>query len=157
MLSGRAHACTMHTSSTAAYADLLNASATPTEHDTNITSVSLDQGAPRHLRKVLRGELDLDLLEDWFSELLQAQGSDIFRMKGVLAIAHAPQRYVYHAVHMTFDSYFDEEWSEGEARESKLVFIGKNLDAEVRGRAWSCAWSCGRPQALATAAALAHL
>jgi G3E family GTPase len=78
-------------------------------------------------------------------------------MKGVLAIAHAKQRFVYHAVrrctrtrlparrigarrvtfgarsqvHMIFSGAFAEEWGEEEARESKLVFIGKNLDAKA--------------------------
>jgi len=28
-------------------------------------------------------------------------------------------------VHMTFSGGFEEEWAEGEARESKLVFIGR--------------------------------
>ena len=28
----------------------------------------------------------------------QERGADMFRMKGVLAIAHAKQRFVYHAV-----------------------------------------------------------
>ena len=34
---------------------------------------------------------------------------------------------------MIFNGNFDEEetWKEGEARESKLVFIGKNLDREA--------------------------
>ena len=48
-------------------------------------------------------------------------------MKGVLAVAHAKQRFVYHAVHMTFSGGFEEEWAEGEPRESKLVFIGRRL------------------------------
>ena len=37
-------------------------------------------------------------------------------------------RYVYHAVHMIFNGEF-EDWDEEEPRGSKLVFIGKNLDA----------------------------
>ena len=32
-------------------------------HDGSITSVSLDQGAPRHLRTVQRGDLDLELAQ----------------------------------------------------------------------------------------------
>ena len=110
---------------------LLDASAPPTKHDASVTSVSLDQGAPRHLRTVLQGELDLDLLEAWVGGLLRRDGGDLFRMKGVLAIAHAKQRFIYHAVHMTFEGAFAEPWAEGEGRESKLVFIGKNLDAKA--------------------------
>lgn len=107
----------------------LDASGPPTAHDGTVSSVSLDQGAPRHLRTVGRGALDLTLLRDWLDELLASRGADIFRMKGVLHIAHASGRYVCHAVHEIFSDSFEQEWAEGEARESKLVFIGKNLDA----------------------------
>ena len=50
------------------------------------------------------------------------------RAPSQLAIAHAKQRFVFHAVHMVMDGTFEAEWEEGEPRESKLVFIGKNLD-----------------------------
>jgi G3E family GTPase len=111
---------------------LLDASATPTKHDASVTSVSLDQGAARHLRKGVKpGDVDLDLIEGWFKRLLADAGQDLFRMKGVLAIAHATRPFVYHAVHMTFEGAFSQEWSEGEPRLSKLVFIGRNLDASA--------------------------
>jgi len=110
---------------------LLDANAAPTKHDKSVSSVSLDQGAPRHLRLVAKGELDFQLLQDWINELIQTQGEDLFRMKGILAIAHADVKFVYHAVHMLFNGGFAEPWDEHEARESKLVFIGKNLDAKV--------------------------
>ena len=67
----------------------------------------------------------MNLTEEWISELLQTQGENLYRMKGVLAIRHSEQRYVFHAVHMTFEGDFSEPWAEGEPRESKLVFIGK--------------------------------
>jgi len=107
--------------------DLLNTNVVPTEHDPNVTSVSLDQGAPRHLRTVRMGELDFELLQDWINRLVQESGNDIFRMKGILAIKHAQDRFVYHAVHMMFSGDFGEPWGD-EPRVCKLVFIGKNLD-----------------------------
>merc|ERR1719217_1399052 len=90
------------------------------EHDTTVSSVSITD---------TEHELDMALVEDWISDLLRTKGADIYRMKGVLNIAHAAQRFVYHAVHMIFNGEFMEEWQPDEARESKLVFIGKNLDA----------------------------
>ena len=81
-------------------ADLLNANAAPTSHDKSVTSVSLDQGAPRHLRLVAKGALDFDLVTEWINELINVSGHDIFRMKGILHIAHAEQKFVYHAVHV---------------------------------------------------------
>jgi G3E family GTPase len=92
------------------------------EHDNSISSLSIIQP----------GDVDLELVKEWISGLLDKQGVDIFRTKGVIAIAHAEQKFVYQAVHMIFHGSFeDEEWAEDEARESKLVFIGKNLDKEA--------------------------
>jgi len=119
--------------------DLLNTEAALTKHDKSVGSVSLDQGAPRHLRLVRQGELDLELVQAWISELLEQKGNDLFRMKGMLSIAHASRRFVYHAVHMIFNGNFDDEWTPLEPRESKLVFIGKNLDAkELAARFNAC-------------------
>jgi len=87
------------------------------EHDTSVSSVSITQD----------GLLDLALVEDWIGELLQKQGADMYRMKGVMNIRHASQKYVYHAVHMIFNGAF-EEWDPDEEHGNKLVFIGKNLD-----------------------------
>ena len=96
-----------------------------------MTSVSLDQGAPRHLRLVRSGELDHGLTREWISEILRSQGNDMFRMKGILSVAHASQRYVYHSVHMLMSGSFDTLWGEAEPRLSKMVFIGRNLDAKA--------------------------
>ena len=90
------------------------------EHDTTVSSVSITQD----------GEIDLALIEDWIGVLLRKQGADLYRMKGVLHIAHATKKFVYHAVHMIFNGDF-EDWDEGEPKSNKLVFIGKNLDSAV--------------------------
>merc|ERR1711998_125079 len=89
-------------------------------HDNSVTSVSIS----------LPGELVLDVVQEWVSKLLQEKGTDIFRMKGVLAIEHSEQRFVYQAVHMIFDGNFTEPWQPDEDKENKLVFIGKNLNAK---------------------------
>ena len=102
-----------------------------TKHDASVSSVSLNQGAARHLRKgIKQGELDLALVKKWLDELISTKGADMFRMKGVLSIAHAEEQYVYHSVHEIFTGSFEEPWGADEARVSKLVFIGKNLDAK---------------------------
>jgi len=89
------------------------------EHDSTVSSLSVVQ----------QGNVDLDLVQDWVSEILQTKGADIYRMKGVLAIEHAEAKFVYQAVHMIFNGNFeDEKWAPDEPRSSKLVFIGKNLD-----------------------------
>jgi len=111
---------------------LLDASAPSTKHDGTVTSVSLDQGAARHLRGSLKqGALDLQLVNAWLGQILRDGGHDVFRMKGILAIAHAERRFVYHSVHMVFSGGFEEAWAEGEACHSKMVFIGRNLNKKA--------------------------
>ena len=77
------------------------------EHDTSVSSVSINETSEM---------LDLALVEDWIGELLRAKGADLYRMKGVLNIKHADERFVYHAVHMIFNGDFDEDWGEDEER-----------------------------------------
>ena len=115
----------------------------PTKHDSVVTSHSIDQGAARHLRRVKKGELDLRRVQEWIGTLLEEHGDDIYRMKGVLAIAHAKQRFVFHAVHMLMDGTFEEPWADGEARESKLVFIGRCRLVHTCASMYACTYhSC---------------
>mmetsp|Transcript_36332 Transcript_36332/g.43946 ORF Transcript_36332/g.43946 Transcript_36332/m.43946 type:complete len:415 (-) Transcript_36332:515-1759(-) len=98
-------------------------------HDQTVTSLSITQ----------EGEVDLDLVQEFVSKTLQKRGADIFRMKGVLAIADAEERFVYQAVHMIFNGAFDDPWGPDEKRESRLVFIGKNLNhAELKKEFAAC-------------------
>ncbi len=63
------------------------------EHDESVSSVAL----------VESGELDMQKLNDWLRYLLQIQGPDIFRMKGILNIAGEDNRFVFQGVHMLFE------------------------------------------------------
>ena len=90
----------------------------------------------------MQGELDLDEVQKWVSNTLRTKGQDIFRMKGVLSIAHSEEKFVYQAVHMIFTGEFAERWAEDEPRRSMLVFIGKNLDHdELKQGFESCLYS----------------
>ena len=90
------------------------------EHDASVTSVGI----------CVDGDVDLDKLNDWLGPIVQEQGADIYRMKGVLAIEGNANKYVYHAVHMIFNGTYVEPWAAGEKRCCKLMFIGKNLDKD---------------------------
>ncbi|WP_228024977.1 GTP-binding protein [cf. Phormidesmis sp. LEGE 11477] len=90
------------------------------EHDETVGSVAL----------VESGEIDGQKLNNWLSQLLQTQGPDIFRMKGILNIQGEDQRFVFQGVHMLFDGRPDRPWKPEETRKNELVFIGRNLDAD---------------------------
>jgi G3E family GTPase len=88
------------------------------EHDETVGSVAI----------VESGELDGNKLNEWLGHLLQRQGSDIFRMKGILTIAGEDHRFVFQGVHMLFDGRPDRPWKANETRKNELVFIGRNLN-----------------------------
>eukprot|EP00931_Biecheleriopsis_adriatica_P048104 TRINITY_DN27786_c0_g2_i1.p1 TRINITY_DN27786_c0_g2~~TRINITY_DN27786_c0_g2_i1.p1 ORF type:complete len:502 (+),score=100.96 TRINITY_DN27786_c0_g2_i1:58-1563(+) len=89
------------------------------EHDESVGSLSITQA----------GDVNLQDMQKWMSDLLINKGADIFRMKGVISVARVNRRYVYQGVHMTFQGMWDDiEWGNDEIRQSKLVFIGKDLD-----------------------------
>jgi G3E family GTPase len=64
----------------------------------------------------------------WLNGILQAQGPDILRAKGIMDIAGESRRLVFQAVHMILEGDFQAEWRPGEPRYSRMVLIGRNLD-----------------------------
>jgi G3E family GTPase len=98
-------------------------------HDSSVTSVGITEERP----------LDSKKLNQWMSTLLREKGVDIFRMKGILNVQGAANRFVFQGVHMLFDGKNDRPWREGEKRQSQLIFIGRNLDrAELNAGFQSC-------------------
>ena len=97
-------------------------------HDEEIASIGISEAAALDPKKV----------NDWLSYLLQSNGQNIFRMKGVLNFKGEPRRYVFHGVHMTFDGQLERPW-DGAVRHSSLVFIGRNLNRqELEAGFFSC-------------------
>jgi len=94
------------------------------EHDSAVTSVSVkseDAVVPERFFS-------------WMQGVIAEKGVDILRMKGILAMADSDQRYVIQGVHMLVEGDHQRPWKAGEPRESRLVFIGRNLDAEALRR-----------------------
>ncbi len=89
-------------------------------HDPSVSSVSLVFDRP----------FDGDRLASAIRALLAAQGDDLFRIKGIVAVTGSERRHVLQAVHRQLDLHAGDPWLDA-PRDSKLVFIGRNLD---RGR-----------------------
>ena len=93
------------------------------EHDAEIGSIALTETKP----------LDEKKLNKWLNELLKAQGSNIFRVKGILNMAGDDHRFVLQGVHTMLEGKLDRSWQPAETRKSALVFIGRNLNpAQLR-------------------------
>ena len=67
----------------------------------------------------------------WMGSVVAVEGVNILRSKGILAFKDEPRRFVFQGVHMLLDGDLQREWKADEARESRLVFIGRNLDKEA--------------------------
>lgn len=99
------------------------------EHDQTVGSVAIASS----------GTLDFNKLNNWIGELLRNQGTDIFRMKGILNIEGENNRFVFQGVHMLFDGRPDRPWKPNETRKNELVFIGRNLDeAQLKAGFQAC-------------------
>jgi G3E family GTPase len=90
------------------------------EHDDAISSFVFRASRPFRVGK----------LEAFLSEMLTEFGNDMLRYKGVLDVAGLPVRVVFQGVHMMMGANMGEPWGKDEARESVMVFIGRNLPKE---------------------------
>ena len=91
---------------------------TEARHDDDIKGVSLRLDKP----------LDGPRVTQWIQNLLNEQGPDILRAKGILDVKGESQRLVFQAVHMILEGDLQREWRPDEERYSRMVFIGRNLD-----------------------------
>jgi len=86
-------------------------------HDITVKSVSLRGG-----------EMNPDRFFPWIQKITQAEGPNILRLKGIIAFKGDEERYVIQGVHMIVEGDHQRPWKDGEKRESRLVFIGRDLD-----------------------------
>jgi G3E family GTPase len=86
-------------------------------HDEDMQSISLKTDKP----------LDPDKFFPWVQNLVQTEGPSILRSKGILSFKNDDQRFVFQGVHMILDGDHQRPWKDGETRNSRIVFIGRNL------------------------------
>ncbi|HLN09407.1 MAG TPA: GTP-binding protein, partial [Xanthobacteraceae bacterium] len=78
--------------------------------------------------------IDPEKFFPWVQDLVAREGPNILRSKGILAFNGDPERFVFQGVHMMLDGNHQRLWRDDERRESRIVFIGRNL-AEDKIRA----------------------
>jgi G3E family GTPase len=89
-------------------------------HDEDMQSLALRTEKP----------LDPDKFFPWVQDLVSKEGPSILRSKGILSFKGDPQRFVFQGVHMILDGDHQRDWQADEKRESRIVFIGRNLPEE---------------------------
>ena len=90
-------------------------------HDEDMHSLSLKSDVP----------LDPSVFMPWLQRLIAEEGQKILRSKGILSFRDDNERYVFQGVHMMLEGDHQRPWKEGEKRESRLVFIGRDLPEQL--------------------------
>jgi G3E family GTPase len=86
-------------------------------HDEDMQSMSLSTDKPLHPDKFF----------PWIQKLVAEDGPKILRCKGILNFKDDPDRFVFQGVHMILDGDHQRPWKDGEKRDSRMVFIGREL------------------------------
>jgi len=89
-------------------------------HDERVGSFSLESSRP----------LDAVRFQPWLTNVLQTQGTRLYRMKGFLNFQGSDERIVMQGVHMVVDTSSLGPWGD-RPRRSQLVFIGRELDRDA--------------------------
>jgi G3E family GTPase len=98
-------------------------------HDEDMQSMSLRTDKP----------LNPDKFFPWIQDLVATEGPNILRCKGILAFKDDPERFVFQGVHMILDGDHQRPWKADEKRESRAVFIGRQLpEDKIRQGFESC-------------------
>jgi len=90
-------------------------------HDEDMQSLSLRSEKP----------LDPTKFMPWLQNLVATEGQKILRSKGILAFTGDDDRYVFQGVHMMLEGDHQRKWKDGEKRESRVVFIGRELPEQA--------------------------
>lgn len=101
--------------------DILDGGEHDHEHDSSIVSFSMKAEGP----------LNPDRFNRWVNQLVQRHGQQIMRMKGVLNFHSEARQFHFHSVHMLLEAKPGRRWLADETRDSKFVFIGRDLHTEA--------------------------
>ncbi len=83
--------------------------------------------------------LNPDKFFPWIQDLVAKDGPSILRCKGILSFKDDPERFVFQGVHMILDGDHQRPWRPDEVRDSRIVFIGRNLpEDKIRQGFESC-------------------
>jgi G3E family GTPase len=103
-----------------------------------------DHGEVRAVTVVLDDELDWTAFGIWLTMLLQARGSDVLRVKGLVDVGGAGPVLVNGVQHVVHPPVHLHAWPDADRR-SRLVFIGAGLDASTLERSLAAFSRAARP------------
>jgi cobalamin biosynthesis protein CobW len=100
-----------------------NLDSRPSHHDTEEEHTHDEEITSTHL--ILNRAFDPEKLQNQLQKLAHQQ--EIYRIKGFVAVPNKSMRLVMQGVGTRFDKFYDRPWLPEEARQTRLVFIGRDL------------------------------
>lgn len=91
------------------------------EHDPGVSSFAVSASA----------DIDPNAFQSWIDELTAEQADNLYRMKGIVAVKNDDRRYVFQGVHSLIEFRAAQPWNRSESRQSKIVFIGRDLNPDA--------------------------
>ena len=85
------------------------------------------------------GSVDMDAISSFMDLLIEEHAADLLRYKGILSIANEPRRLIFQGVHKIAGFDYGREWHTDEARENRIVLIGRQLPEERLRQAFAAA------------------
>ncbi len=83
--------------------------------------------------------MDSGLLDAMLGVIIEAYAPQLMRYKGVIQVNQADRRVVLQGVHMMVGTDVGAPWRDDERRETRMVFIGKNLPrSEIESALTAC-------------------
>ncbi|KAB8318081.1 cobalamin biosynthesis protein CobW [Tolypothrix campylonemoides VB511288] len=102
-----------------------NLDSRPSHHDTEEEHDHDDEITSTHV--ILDRAFDPEKLRHQLQILAQQQ--EIYRIKGFVAVPNKPMRLVMQGVGTRVEQFYDRPWKPQEARQTRLVFIGRDLNS----------------------------
>lgn len=96
-------------------------SGTPHQHEIESISISTE------------GTMDADLFQAWIENFIQFHAENLFRAKGIIAVAGFGSRLIFQGVHGIFQLKVGEPWN-GETPTTRAIFIGRGLNQDEIAR-----------------------
>ena len=85
--------------------------------------------------------IEMQEFRKWLDEFLWEkidESQEVYRVKGLLCVHGSESKFILQAVHELYDIFEGKKWGDTEKKQSKLVFIGKNLNEENIRNALKC-------------------
>ncbi len=90
-------------------------------HDDHVNSFAITSATP----------LAPERFFPWIQYIAQHFGIDMLRMKGIINFHNDDERFVMQGIHMLLEGGHQRPWKADEKRESRVVFIGRNLPQDI--------------------------